>query len=125
MDDMPTPSIWRMDGLYIQSMLQHDPIPIAHPQTPENERLIQLVMQLGAGSYYHVRMLADETVVAIGPLVFTTAIYIDADATGFAKRFCFDDYEKAYEQYAKLTTGDDEPVGYIASRPERISEQSA
>jgi hypothetical protein len=48
--------------------------------------------------------------------MFTRAIYIDLDLNGWGKRFCFEDKDRAVEEYAKLQTGDDEPTGWIARR---------
>lgn len=81
-----------------------------------NQELMDRIMELGAGSYREVRMLEDGCIVGIGNLMFTRAIYMDMNADGWGRRFCFEDRNLAEEQYAKLASGDDEPTGWIARR---------
>jgi hypothetical protein len=81
-----------------------------------NEELLDRIKRLGGGSYQVVDCLRDGTIIGIGDLMFTRAIYIDLDLNGWGKRFCFDDRNRAVEEYAKLQTGDDEPTGWIARR---------
>ena len=81
-----------------------------------NQQLIDHIMELGAGAYREVRMLEDGTIVGIGNLMFTRAIYMDMHGAGWGRRFCFEDRALADEQYLALTTGDDEPTGWIARR---------
>jgi hypothetical protein len=70
------------------------------------------------GSYTDVRALEDGTIIGIGDLLFTKAIYIDLSETGWGQRFCFKDAELARDEYMKLRCGDEEPKGYIARRPD-------
>ena len=86
-------------------------------QEPQTELLV-LIMKMGAGSYSHVRELDDGTIIGIGRLIFTTAIYVDMNEWGYSSRFCFDNEAKAVEQYLRFKTGDDIPEGFIAQRPE-------
>lgn len=86
---------------------------------PYNE-LLARIMQLGAGSYSHVRELDDGTIIGIGRLIFTTAIYFDLNEWGYSSRYCFESEKKATEQYLRIMTGDDIPEGFIAQRPEPI-----
>lgn len=80
----------------------------------EDEELRQRIQQLG--NYLVVDFLNDGTIIGMGDLMFTRAIYIDMDLYGWDKRFCFEDRDLAVEEYAKLKTGDDEPKGYVARR---------
>jgi hypothetical protein len=81
-----------------------------------DEDLRQRIQQLG--NYLVVDFLKDGTIIGMGDLMFTRAIYIDLDLNGWGKRFCFEDKDRAVEEYAKLQTGDDEPTGWIArTRP--------
>jgi hypothetical protein len=81
-----------------------------------DEDLLKRIKELGGGSYQDVAYLRDGTIIGIGDLMFTRAIYIDLDLNGWGKRFCFEDKDRAVEEYAKLQTGDDEPTGWIARR---------
>lgn len=79
-----------------------------------DETLRQRIQQLG--NYLVVDFLRDGTIIGMGDLMFTRAIYIDLDLNGWGKRFCFEDKDLAVEEYMKLKTGDDEPTGYVARR---------
>lgn len=79
-----------------------------------NEELVTEVQRLG--EYIDTKMLEDGTVVAIGNLLFTRAIYMDCDLYGWGRRFCFEDKARADREYAKLTSGEVEPTGWIARR---------
>lgn len=80
----------------------------------EDEALRERIKKLGG--YLVVDFLRDGTIIGMGELMFTRAIYIDLDLNGWGKRFCFEDKDRAVEEYAKLQTGDDEPTGYVARR---------
>lgn len=82
-------------------------------------QLIEHIKQMNLGSMLDVRALEDGTIIGIGPLLFTTAIYFDLNEWGFSRRFCFDKHDLALEQYNLIKTGDDEPTGWIATRPKR------
>jgi len=69
-----------------------------------------------SGDYIEVKQLADGTIVGLGNLLFTRAIYVDMDLYGWGKRFCFEDRQLATEQFRQLTSGDSEPVGWVARR---------
>ena len=81
-----------------------------------NNELIEHIKELGAGSYREVRALEDGTIVGIGELMFTRAIYMDMHAWGWGRRFCFENKTLADSEFAKLASGDDEPEGWIARR---------
>ena len=80
----------------------------------EDEALRQRIKELG--DYLVVDFLRDGTIIGMGDLMFTRAIYIDLDLNGWGKRFCFEDKDRAVAEYMKLKTGDDEPTGYVARR---------
>ena len=80
----------------------------------EDETLRQRIKQLG--NYLVVDFLRDGTIIGMGDLMFTRAIYMDMDLNGWGKRFCFEDKDRAVEEYMKLKTGDDEPTGWVARR---------
>lgn len=80
----------------------------------DDEALRQRIQQLG--NYLVVDFLRDGTIIGMGELMFTRAIYVDMDLNGWGKRFCFEDKDLAVEEYMKLRTGDDEPTGYVARR---------
>ena len=60
--------------------------------------------------------LASTPVMAIGDLMFTRAIYMDADLNGWGRRFCFENRALADSEFQRITSGGQEPVGWIASR---------
>lgn len=67
-------------------------------------------------SYIDVRALDDGSVIAIGDLIYTRAIYMDCSETGYRRRYCFSDRELAIWEFQKLRSDDDEPVGWVARR---------
>ena len=81
-----------------------------------DQALIERIKRLGAGAYEDVRMLDDGTIVGIGDLMFTRAIYMDMSPNGWGRRFCFEDRALADQEYQRITSGDDEPTGWIARR---------
>lgn len=69
------------------------------------------------------RQLDDGTYIALGRLMFTVALFVGVGAiTPFKRRYCFSDATLAYAAYDDMTTGDDVPTGWIASRPETQEE---
>lgn len=76
--------------------------------------LLARIKELGA--YREVRLLEDRSVMAIGDLMFTRAIYMDADLNGWGRRFCFENRALADSEFQRITSGDQEPVGWIARR---------
>lgn len=81
-----------------------------------NDELMASIMRMGEGSYREVHTLEDGTIVGIGELMYTRAIYMDMNPYGWGKRFCFQDKALADSEYQKLQSGDEEPVGWIARR---------
>lgn len=78
---------------------------------PTNEELLKLLAQDG---YENLRILSDGTVVGTNRLMFTIAIYVGLTTVSWKKRFCFKNYELAYNELDKLTCSTDEPDGYVA-----------
>jgi hypothetical protein len=79
-----------------------------------NEELLEEIKALG--DYQDVRALDDGTIVGMGNLMFTKAIYMDLNLYGWGRRFCFQDRALADAEFKKLQTGEEEPVGWIARR---------
>lgn len=79
-----------------------------------DDELLARIKELGA--YREVRLLEDRSVMAIGDLMFTRAIYMDADLNGWGRRFCFENRALADSEFQRITSGDQEPVGWIARR---------
>lgn len=78
-----------------------------------NEELLKYIAEQG---YIEVRQLDDGTIVGLGRLLFTTALYIDLDAEGWGRRYCFERREDAEREIRALRSGDDVPTGFIAQR---------
>ncbi len=83
----------------------------------EAEKAAQLVRWL-ANDYKRVRALPDGTVIAIGELLTTRALYVGMSFMGWEQRYCFDPREGADRAFDAMRTGDDEVTGFIARRPE-------
>ncbi|WP_374335431.1 hypothetical protein [Methyloversatilis sp.] len=66
--------------------------------------------------YISLRALDDGSVIGLFPLLYTLAIIMDIEPLGYRRRFCFEDRDQALSEFARLESGDDEPVGYIARR---------
>lgn len=66
--------------------------------------------------YLEVRELEDGSIVGLGELLYTRAIYTNMNDLGYENRYCFSDKEKATEEFFRLKDMDSEPVGYIAKR---------
>ena len=81
-----------------------------------DQDLLKRIKELGGGSYSLLAYLMYGTIIGVGDLMFTRAIYIDLDLNGWGKRFCFEDRDLAVEEFMKLKTGDDEPTGWVARR---------
>lgn len=82
----------------------------------KTEQLMDDIKEMGMGAYRDMRVLEDGTIIGIGELLFTRAIYMDMHLYGWGRRFCFEDKARADAEYAKLTSGDDEPTGWTARR---------
>lgn len=71
-----------------------------------------------ASGCFEVRQLNDGTVVGLGRLLYITAVYVGLTLFTWSSRFCYDDADLALTEYHKLHTGQDEPSGWIARRPQ-------
>lgn len=70
--------------------------------------------------YRRVRRLPDGSVTFLQDLAFTRAILLGSDVlTSYTRRYCFENRAWADREFALLTSKDDEPEGWIATRPER------
>ncbi len=67
--------------------------------------------------YSDPKQLKDGTWIALVPLMFTTGLCMGLDLLGWSKRYCFEEEDKAQEEYEKLKSFDDVPEGWIAKRP--------
>ncbi|KWF81261.1 hypothetical protein WL94_28215 [Burkholderia cepacia] len=76
----------------------------------------ELLDYIASQGYTDMRELADGTIVGLGRLLFTTALYIDLDAEGWARRYCFERRADAERELSALTSGDDVPSGFVAQR---------
>jgi len=83
--------------------------------TPD-EALLERIKKLGY--YEQVRKLEDGTIIGLGKLMFTTALFVNMDMTGYETRYCFKDPALAVKAFEAMKTGDDKPEGWIARRPE-------
>jgi hypothetical protein len=79
-----------------------------------DSELLAHIEELGA--YREVRLLPDGSIIAIGDLMFTRAIYMDVDLNGWGRRFCFEDRALADTEFQRLQNEDQEPTGWIARR---------
>lgn len=68
------------------------------------------------GDYREVKLLKDGSIMAIGDLLFTRAIYMDVSPDGWGRRFCFSDRTLADSEFQRLQSEDEEPTGWIARR---------
>lgn len=80
---------------------------------PEQELLDYLKTQ----EFIELRVLEDGSICGIGKLMYTTALYIGLDSTGWERRYCYPEKQQAQKALGYLVTGDDEPAtGYVARR---------
>jgi hypothetical protein len=66
--------------------------------------------------YAGVRALPDGTIVALGRLASTTAVYVDLLRTGWASRYCFESAPLAVAAFDQVQSGEDVPAGCVAER---------
>lgn len=66
--------------------------------------------------YENLRVLDDGTIIGTGKLMFTTALYVGINLTGWERRYCYKDMKALKQSLDSMTTSDDEPHGYIARR---------
>ena len=65
------------------------------------------------------KQLDDGTYVALGRLMYTTGLFIGVEPISpYKRRYCFKGLLDAQAEYEATTTGDYEPTGWIARRPE-------
>lgn len=73
--------------------------------------------------YGAVRVLPDGSIAGIVQLMTTWGLMTGMHRDGWTQRFCFRRLDKALEQLYALQSEDDEPVGFVARRPELRDEQ--
>jgi hypothetical protein len=84
---------------------------------PADIALADLAGDIQAESgYASVRALEDGTIIALGRLTFTTALYVDLTRTGWARRYCFKLAPLAVNAFDRLKSVEDVPAGWIAQR---------
>lgn len=66
--------------------------------------------------YLKARVLPDASVACLVQLLFTKAIILGCQNTGWNNRFCFKDQALAEQRFNELQSEDDEPQGFIARR---------
>lgn len=67
--------------------------------------------------FVDLRVLEDGTICGLAKLMYTTALYIGLNSTGWERRYCYREEQQAQKALGWLKTGDDEPArGYIAQR---------
>lgn len=76
----------------------------------------QLCQSLKDQGHLDARVLPDGSVAGLIDLLFTRAIILGCCATGWTRRFCFEDRALATQRFKELCSEDDEPTGYIARR---------
>lgn len=69
-----------------------------------------------AENYAEVRVLPDGSYAGLNRLLYTTAIFLDLDAWGYGRRFCFESAPLARQRFEELQSAEDEPAGYVARR---------
>ena len=83
--------------------------------TREHEEAQALADELKR-DYPFTRVLPDNSVACVCPLITTTSLILGCTRAGWAKRFCFESSTLALRRFAELQSEDDEPAGYIARR---------
>lgn len=77
----------------------------------------ELLKHLREDGYRQLRVLEDGTVVGVGALMFTTALYIGLTGISWERRYCYPSITLALDALMALKTGDDFPLeGYVAKR---------
>lgn len=90
-----------------------------HTLNSDTECLLDQISKISG--CHHVRQLEDGTVVGVGQLLYTTALYVGLTIDTWHHRFCFDDPALALSELQRLRTAQDEPIGWIARRPQQDS----
>jgi hypothetical protein len=87
-------------------------------RTSATERLDnpEFVAFLADNEYSDARQLADGTIAALHPLLYTTAICTNISWSGYSNRFCFKTRERALIELNGLDACDDVPTGWVARR---------
>lgn len=102
-------------------MLNEELQRVMNPPDQQDEFTIR--MRSDEMTFRGAKRLEDGTYVGILRLAFTWAICIGTDAwTPAKRRYCFEQLSDCLSEYAKITTGEDVPEGWIARRPKPDSD---
>ncbi len=74
----------------------------------------QYILDMG---YSRARQLEDQTWIAIGELIGTSAIYMDVNLISWDRRYCYDDDRKLLIEFYNIKKNSDIPCGWITKRP--------
>ena len=97
---------------------------ILSPQAQQDE-FTQALLKPYFG-FSGAKLLADGTYVGIKHMITTVAIFIGIEpVTPFKRRYCYKEMIDCIEAYQQLQTGNDEPTGWIARRPETPEDMAA
>lgn len=77
---------------------------------------MELIDEMKEQGYSNLRVLPDGTIIGTLELMFTRAIFIGLNRSGWDKRFCYKDKMLAISELAKLVDQDSEPTGWVARR---------
>ena len=92
----------------------------------ERNEAIERMLEHPDNRFICWRQLDDGTYVALGRLMFTVGLFIGVQAVApYTRRYCYSDPTEANAEYLALQTGDDEPSGWIARRPETAEDKEA
>lgn len=69
--------------------------------------------------YHHVRKLNDDAWVGITKMLFTWALCIELDMSGYNRRYCYTSQARAEEEIGKMNVIEDIPTGWLRQLPER------
>lgn len=77
----------------------------------------ELLEYLGGNGYTNLRVLEDGSIVGVGALITTSALYVDLQYFSWDRRYCYKTEQEAIAACNALVTCEDEPKGgYVAAR---------
>lgn len=83
--------------------------------TALSPRTKELLTYLGTQRYYNLRVIEDEIIIGCADMLFTTAVCLNLNFTGFESRVCYPTKRQALECCNTLVNMDDAPLpGYSA-----------
>lgn len=75
----------------------------------------ELMLYLYKQGYNFLREVPDNGICGLYRMLFTTALVVDMDWSGYSHRFCYETREEALNAL-KGWTGEGDPVGYIVRK---------